>query len=418
MTSVVAAHHACNLCETREVSVIGRRGRSGKPLRTVACLACGLVWSDPRPEGVRKYYERDYRLAYKHTFEPKPKHVLRAGRVALQRFDIVRPLLRGSARVLDVGSGGGEFAYLLSRLGHRVQGVEPNMGYARYAATQYDLDITVGMIADAALGAGDFDLITIWHVLEHTEDPGAVLLQLSRALSADGRLVVEVPNVEASCQAPHNTFHEAHLYSFNQATLEALAAKSGLAVVSSTLSPDGGNITIVLRKLPTPVAANLALRVLHGNHRRVSEAVHKHTPLRYWTSWRPYSRAARRFGRLTSEFAQRHTLCGGRALLDSLYGEALESRAEKPKNSHTQRPGAWRWLTMAYVGAVLLEGLLLDRVLSLHTLSDDQALGFYLMVQSGVALLLTRVLRRGDGWRAALRVALPLGPLFLVPVYC
>jgi 2-polyprenyl-3-methyl-5-hydroxy-6-metoxy-1,4-benzoquinol methylase len=241
---------ACNLCGGTTVRALSQRSRSGQPLRTVGCRSCGLVWSDPRPHAARQYYEDEYRLDYKGTFEPKPKHVHRAGQVALSRLEKIRQHLRPRMRALDVGSGGGEFAYLLQTLGHDVQGIEPNRGYAAFAATEYGLNITRGFIGDTVLPDGGFDLITIWHVLEHTEDPTSVLAQLGRALAPEGLLVVEVPNVEATCQSPSSSFHEAHLYSFNTVTLQAMAARLGLLTHAITLSDDGGNVTAVFRADP------------------------------------------------------------------------------------------------------------------------------------------------------------------------
>jgi 2-polyprenyl-3-methyl-5-hydroxy-6-metoxy-1,4-benzoquinol methylase len=136
----------CNLCDGKEVSILSNRSRSGKPLRTVICQACGLVWSDPRPHDVRQFYEEEYRLSYKHTYSPKPKHVLRAGHVALSRFDKIEQLLSSRKAVLDVGTGGGEFAYLLQSLGHSVSGIEPNRGYAGYSIHEYGLTVQVGFV--------------------------------------------------------------------------------------------------------------------------------------------------------------------------------------------------------------------------------------------------------------------------------
>jgi 2-polyprenyl-3-methyl-5-hydroxy-6-metoxy-1,4-benzoquinol methylase len=206
---------ACNLCAGRGVSVLSNKSRSGNPLRTVICRACGLVWSDPRPHDARQFYEEEYRISYKNAYQPKPKHVLRAGHVAVSRLDKIQGLLSCRKTVLDVGSGGGEFVYLLQSLGHTVQGIEPNKGYAEYSIQEYGLSVQVGFVQDGTFPLDSFDVVTIWHVLEHTEDPGAVLALLRTWLKPDGVLVVEVPNVEATCQAPQSTFHEAHLYNFN-----------------------------------------------------------------------------------------------------------------------------------------------------------------------------------------------------------
>lgn len=82
-------------------------------LRTVICAKCGLVWSDPLPHNPRDFYEDSYRVSYKGTYSPKPKHILRAGNVALSRYQKIEKLLSKPLSILDVGSGGGEFSYLL-----------------------------------------------------------------------------------------------------------------------------------------------------------------------------------------------------------------------------------------------------------------------------------------------------------------
>jgi 2-polyprenyl-3-methyl-5-hydroxy-6-metoxy-1,4-benzoquinol methylase len=413
MTACDRASIPCNLCGGTHVTVLSRRSRSGQPLRSVACEGCGLVWSDPRPHEARQFYENDYRLAYKQTFEPRPKHVLRAGEVALSRLAKIRPWLDGRLRILDVGSGGGEFAYLLKTLGHAVQGVEPNKGYAGYAEAQYGLAITRGFIGDVPLPEGGFDLITSWHVLEHTEDPGAVLRQLRNALRPGGTLVVEVPNVEATCQSPRSSFHEAHLYTFNTATLQHLAAKSGLRAQHCQLSDDGGNLTAVFTAMPQPVP--LASLQLPGNHARVSTIVRGHTPLSHALSAHPWRRAAGRFARAVQEqFTLRRERATGRALLDALYRRALQPQATAPTVRRR-----WPWVVVAYALALSMEELLLDTWLPARSWSEPQALVLYLGLQLALVAGLVWALRAEP---RTLRGFLKLGglatPMLALPAFC
>lgn len=310
----ITAENACNLCGHDQVSVLANRSRSGAALRSVCCVRCGLAWSDPRPHDARAFYADEYRVAYKQTVEPKPKHVLRAGRVAMDRAGKISALLKQPLRVLDVGSGGGEFAYLLRTLGHDVTGVEPNRGYAAYAEREYGLAIQRGFIDEAVQPDASVDLITVWHVLEHTESPRDVLAQLRRALRPDGRLVVEVPNLEATCQSPRSSFHEAHLYTFNPATLEAMGASAGLALQSLQVSADGGNLTAVFA-----VSAPAACAGLPGNHDKVSAIVSRHTALRHYLTAHPYQRFAARLARAVDESIALRGGGTGRALLDRLY---------------------------------------------------------------------------------------------------
>ncbi len=411
--------NACNLCGGHDVTVVSRRSRSGQPLRSVACTGCGLVWADPRPHDPRTFYADEYRLAYKQTFEPRPKHVLRAGHVALDRLRKIRDcLFARPMKVLDVGSGGGEFAYLLKKLGHDVTGAEPNRGYAAYSRRQYGLNVLEGFIGDMHLPSQSFDLITIWHVLEHTEDPGAVLAQLHAALRPGGTLVVEVPHVLATCQSPRSSFHEAHLYTFGIPTLNALARKAGLVPVSTQLSPDGGNLTARFEALAVHGASTCASWQIPGNHAEVARVIAAHTPLSHALSAHPLRRAAGRLWRAVSERLTLRSAGGatGRELLDAVYARGLQDGvAPAPR-----RRLPWAWLAGAYVFAIATEELLVDRLLPMARLSEQQSLVVYAGIQCVVAaaLLWTFVWKRPGSLQDAARAGAWTVPLFAVPVLC
>lgn len=386
LAGAVSTHLACALCGGRSGTVVGTRGREGNALRSVACQGCGLVWSDPRPHDTRQFYEQDYRRAYKGTFEPRPKHVLRAGRVALGRRDRILDLLRPGQRVLDVGSGGGEFSYLLTQLGQSVTGVEPNVGYAEYAMREYPLNIVRGFIGEAPLAPASFDLVTIWHVLEHTDDPAAVLRRLREVLVPGGMLVVEVPNIEATCQSPRSTFHDAHLYHFNVATLKALASRCALEEVRHALSADGGNLTMVFRAVQ-PAAQGASGGALSGNHDRVVTVLAGHQSRRWRHFVRPGTglRALRRLGSAIDERLTLRDMRGltGKALLDPLYGNALSP--DKPVGALS----AWRFggLALAALAAAWwLAAELADRVQD-FALSPGEGMAVYFTVQAAVLSL-------------------------------
>lgn len=310
--------NGCNLCGGRDASVLANRSRNGQPLRTVICNGCGLVWSDPFPHDARQFYAEDYRLDYKGSFEPQPRHVMRAGEVALSRLRQVEWLFSQPRKVLDIGSGGGEFAYLLTARGHTVKGIEPNRGYAEYSRREYGLDVTVGFAQDIELPAASFDVITIWHVLEHTQDPLSVLKRLQGWLRPDGMLVVEVPNVEATCQAPGSTFHEAHLYNFSTDTLSAMAARAGFVIEESALSSDGGNITMIVRKSLTAVD-NIEQCVARCSPHRILQTVQNRSVASHYQTLSPYSRMVSRVSKSLRERIEVRRFNGARAFLDGLY---------------------------------------------------------------------------------------------------
>jgi 2-polyprenyl-3-methyl-5-hydroxy-6-metoxy-1,4-benzoquinol methylase len=294
------------------------RSRSGAELRSVICKDCGLVWSDPFPHDPRQFYEEDYRLEYKNTYAPKAKHILRAGRVAVARHEKIKHLLHKPQTMLDVGTGGGEFAYLIKSLGHDLHGIEPNKGYGQYSAAQYDLNLQFGFIQDAQFAENSFDLITIWHVLEHTEDPFLVLGKLHSLLKPDGVLVVEVPNIEATCQSPSSTFHEAHLYNFNLATLRRMGEKAGLVEDRHVFSEDGGNVTLFFKKAES-VAEHTAAWSIPENAERISAIVRGHTNLRHYMRAAPYLRFIKRMTRSLLENRDVKGFDNNKSLLDQLY---------------------------------------------------------------------------------------------------
>ncbi|MHB1360132.1 MAG: class I SAM-dependent methyltransferase [Rhodocyclaceae bacterium] len=318
----------CNLCGDTEVSVLANRSRSGEPLRTVICAKCGLVWSDPRPHNPRDFYEDDYRVSYKGAYSPKPKHIYRAGKVALSRQRKIERLLSKPLAILDVGSGGGEFSYLLQTLGHDVKGIEPNKGYAEHSIREYGLNVQVGFVQDVMLPEKGFDLITLWHVLEHTENPFKVLAKLHSLLKPEGILVIEVPNIEAVCQSPKSTFHEAHIFSFNVATLQKLAEKAGFAVMTHNVAADGGNITTLAKKQLETGIDKSELNI-HGNSERIVGIIRNHTLLKHYMTVHPYTRLLRRIRQTFMEKRGVANFTGGKQLLDQLYSQSRNLRSDE-----------------------------------------------------------------------------------------
>ncbi len=90
------------------------------------------------------------------------------------------------------------------------------------------------------------------------------------------------------CQSPRSTFHEAHLYNFNAATLRALAERAGLRETSHTIADDGGNITMFFERGALQENHLVRIRV-PGNFERISSIVRNHTALRHYMTPKPYA---------------------------------------------------------------------------------------------------------------------------------
>jgi hypothetical protein len=141
----------------------------------------------------------------------------------------------------------------------------------------------------------------MFHVLEHVADPLAILSQVQRWLvPGAGTLVVEVPNVASTVQAPRHRFHFAHLHSFTSETLGAFGRAAGLLAVRAFTSGDGGNIWMVWRRPGEPVAHGLP-GPMPANVTSTREVLRAHTTVRHYASLVPYRRAVGRLRRRLAE---------------------------------------------------------------------------------------------------------------------
>lgn len=289
----------CEICGSDNGQELSARDRDGKHLRTVICRQCGLVYTNqrPLPSNIEEYYQHSYRLDYKGVYQPKRKHVLRAANVAISRIRNIQKYLFRGMKALDIGSGGGEVVYAMRANGVDCYGLEPNEGYGLYAKNVLGLPISVGCIETAKLPENFYDIITMYHVIEHLYSPFRALCNMYSYLKPEGLLVMECPNIEARCQTPSNRLHKAHLYNFNEITLMALAEKAGFEMISMSLSSDGGNIAGIFRK-----KRNASMtKDLSQNYYRVMTAWESHTNLKYLLSPYPYKRFIKKVIRILQE---------------------------------------------------------------------------------------------------------------------
>jgi len=203
----------------------------------------------PTAEELAQWYARHYRQDYKTSFTPRLTHVLRAGRLAQERWNWVQqkaPWFK-PAHTLDIGASSGEFVYLMQTRGANAQGIEPHEGYSTYARNTLGVDIMTGALLQRIdeLPAGHYDLVSMFHVLEHLTDPVSALRRLSGLLGNNGLLFIEVPD-NASLSSPKNTFFRAHTLYFTSHSLVSVATAAGFEVVATNFD-DATNLMVLLR---------------------------------------------------------------------------------------------------------------------------------------------------------------------------
>ncbi len=268
-SEIVTTQRGNPLTGGHEAVVVATRDRHGMPLRNVCWTDSGFIGVDPIPMAdVETFYKKEYRQEYKGAVSPSGRHVLRAGRVALGRFTRIREFFPEVAdkrlSTLDAGASSGEFVYLMSRLGHKASGVEAHEGYAGHSKEVLGLDVKSGVFSEFKVEGKRFDLITMFHVLEHLEFPVQEVARLAAALADDGVFVIEVPNILHRGMRFSHKWHRGHLSGFSARTLHATALRAGLQAVVCGEIGEGGNLFGVFRKGPTISAEDVASR-LAGN---------------------------------------------------------------------------------------------------------------------------------------------------------
>lgn len=238
----------CVLCGNDSFEDVSKvDAKTSEKLRVSLCEKCGLIQQNPLPstEELKIYYSHNYRLDYKKAYTPKSKHIYRAGKTALKRLTFMKQAGVSEGNLLDIGAGGGEFVYLTGKMGFTSQGVEPNIGYSEYAETEYSCSIKTGELDDIQ---GRYDVITMFHVLEHLRSPILAFEKLYHLLNSNGVLVIEVPWIETNDASPHNIFFKAHIFYFSVDTLVACASQYFNVVKVDTSS----NLKIFFRVKDSP----------------------------------------------------------------------------------------------------------------------------------------------------------------------
>jgi ubiquinone/menaquinone biosynthesis C-methylase UbiE len=181
---------------------------------------------------------------------PRAEPVVRAAQRLIGKLRLRTLEGRSSGRLLDVGSGKGHFLDAARRAGWTVTGLEYSEAAAKEGRRRYGVDTIIGDWASAPL-EGPYDVISMWHVLEHLDDPREALRRARALIAPDGLLVVSVPN-SASLQARlfrGTWFHldlPRHLYHFTPRALRQLVESAGFEVAAvDTIAPEMEVIGVV-----------------------------------------------------------------------------------------------------------------------------------------------------------------------------
>ena len=166
-----------------------------------SCSSCRCLFLDPMPDSreIARFYPAEYwwKAAQSGTLK-RLESIYR--RIAL--WDHVAFITKAAGNrtglsILDVGCGSGTLLGLLKQRGFHVKGVDFSAEAAKIAKVENGVEVAVGSLEDVEFPDQSFDLVTLFHVMEHVPNPRRVLTEVARLLKPNGVAVLQVPNIES-----------------------------------------------------------------------------------------------------------------------------------------------------------------------------------------------------------------------------
>lgn len=167
-----------------------------EPFKILECKDCGLLYTTPRPnkDEIGKYYKSDEYYSHqenKEGFIPKVYEKVKSINLK-NKYTIATEKTR-KGKILDIGCGVGDFLHTMEQHGWEGTGVEPSEEAKAIAKNRIKAQLLSSEEQENLID-GSFDVITMWHVLEHVDALRWQIQQLYRLCKPGGRIIIALPN--------------------------------------------------------------------------------------------------------------------------------------------------------------------------------------------------------------------------------
>lgn len=204
------------------------------------CKECQLLLTNPRPtpDNIGRYYQSpDYISHGTNSTRLLDRIYLLARSISLKRKLKLIKGYHNPGAILDYGCGTGEFLQFMKNNHWRVNGVEPS-DIARTKAAKLIGEELAIVDRVENLAQAKFDVITLWHVLEHVHQPASLLAKLKSMLTKNGFIFVAVPNHESHDAQFYNQHWAGydvprHLWHFHKSGVQKLLSNQGYKLVTT-----------------------------------------------------------------------------------------------------------------------------------------------------------------------------------------
>ena len=206
---------------------------SNKEFTIQQCNSCYFLFTNPRPdvEEIRAYYQSQDYISHHDDAKDIMSRIYTSVRnfTISQKIKLINELIPKHGNLLDIGCGTGNFLQATKQAGWQVTGTEPD-SQAREVASKRVGDSIYESINDLSLSNKTYDIITMWHVLEHVHLLNETVDWLANHLALNGKIIIAVPNPQSPDAANYSKFWAAydvprHLYHFTKDSMALLMKK-------------------------------------------------------------------------------------------------------------------------------------------------------------------------------------------------
>lgn len=235
-------YDSCPNCRSKDINyVISTKDYtvSSEQFEIWECKNCTLRFTQNVPDNVAigKYYQSEKYISHSDTstglinnlYHRVRKHTL------IQKRNLIEGATgKKSGNILDVGAGTGAFLHTMKLSNWNTTGIEPDETAREKAKELYGISLE-NPDNFSNFSPENFEVITLWHVLEHVHDLHQYIFQLKKLLAPDGKIFIAVPNYTSADAKIYREFWAAydvprHLYHFSPKSMKDLLNSYGLKV--------------------------------------------------------------------------------------------------------------------------------------------------------------------------------------------
>jgi len=229
----------CNLCGSDNIKLLYKKD----DFNILKCNSCRFIFNDKwdtLSDEIRFGSEKSLNVDKVKTRFNEEKELyyerFRKELLGIRRFKKI-------GRILDIGCGYGYFLELAKKEGWKVRGIDCDRSAVKFCKEFLSLEVTCGKLDERQYPEKHFDVVTLFHALEHIPDFQQTVSKVKKIIKPRGLIVIDVPNVDDLRRALVGKnwamFKKEHLWYFSASTLRILLERYGFRILE--VRPHGGS---------------------------------------------------------------------------------------------------------------------------------------------------------------------------------